>query len=66
MSLLFAKVLQQAEKTFLANNKESLKQNLQVLNSLIELLELKDLKIDPRFVSKQEFQRKVSELMLPC
>lgn len=58
MSVL-AKVLQQSEKTFLTINKESLKSNLQVLKSLVESLDLNDLQIDSRFVSKQEFQRKV-------
>lgn len=64
MSLLFAKVLQQAEKTFLTINKESLKSNLQILKSLMESLDLNDLQIDSRFVSKQEFQRKVSRFKL--
>lgn len=60
MSSVFAKIFQHAEKTFALVNKGEIRANISILKNLIDKLNLKDLEIDPYWVSKESFRVKVS------
>lgn len=64
MSGIFLKIYQQAEKTFSVINKEHFKTNLQLLKKLVDGLELKDLGINPHYVSQRAFSNGPS--YAPC
>lgn len=64
MSLTFAKIFHQAEKTFALLNKDSLRANLTILKKLIDVLEIKHLNIDRHIASKRAFQTRVSLLAI--
>lgn len=63
MSSTLAKIFHQAEKTFSALNKDSLKANLNILGKMVDTLTISDFDIDERVVGKRAFQGRVSYLL---
>ena len=67
MSSVFAKIFQQAEKTFSIRNRESYKANFILLKKLVDTLVFSDLNISrEKIASKRAFQVKVKKLSFLC